>query len=207
MLTQIKEDIIKYGSLAGVKNYTPGISGNISARFGDNFVITSSGSANGYLEDCDFSVIDNNGNFLSGNPKPSSEKFLHLAFYKKRDDVNYIMHVHSPYLTAFASAGVALDEAVSPEIVYCFSKIPLAQYAIPGSDELVQKTSLYFDKYDVVLMQNHGIIVGGSSMKDAYLKLELVEEYAKSIICAKILGGAKILSDEEVEKINLLKQK
>ena len=207
MLTQIKEDIIKYGSLAGVQNYTPGISGNISARFGDNFVITSSGSANGYLEDCDFSVIDYNGNFLSGNPKPSSEKFLHLAFYKKRDDVNYIMHVHSPYLTAFASAGVALDEAVSPEIVDCFSKIPLAPYAIPGSDELLQKTSLYFDKYDVVLMQNHGIIVGGSSMKDAYLKLELVEEYAKSIICAKILGGAKILSDEEVEKINLLKQK
>jgi L-fuculose-phosphate aldolase len=207
MLTQIKEDIIKYGSLAGVKNYTPGISGNISARFGDNFVITSSGSANGYLEDCDFSVIDYNGKFLSGNPKPSSEKFLHLAFYKKRDDINYIMHVHSPYLTAFASAGVALDEAVSPEIVYCFSKIPLAQYAIPGSDELVQKTSLYFDKYDVVLMQNHGIIVGGSTMKDAYLKLELVEEYAKSIICAKILGGAKILSAEEVEKINLLKQK
>jgi hypothetical protein len=42
-------------------------------------------------------------------------------------------------------------------------------------------------------------------LKDAYLKLELCEEYAKTMIFSKILGGARILSDEEVEKIKLLK--
>lgn len=207
MLEQIKKEIIEYGNLAGVKGYTPGISGNISARFGDNVVITSSGSANGYLENEDFSVIDFSGNSVSGNPKPSSEKFLHLEFYKKRPDINYILHVHSPYLTAFAASGIALDDAISPEIVYCFGQIPLAQYAIPGSSELVEKTSVYFDEYDVVLLENHGVIVGGSTMKQAYLNLELVEEYAKTIICAKILGGAKILPKDEVEKIYLLRQK
>ena len=168
MLEQLKNEITKYGKLAGEKGYTPGI---------------------------------------SGNPKPSSEKFLHLEFYKKRADINYIMHVHSPYLTAFAARGVALEDAISPEIVYCFSKIPLAKYALPGSNELVEKTAIYFEDYDIVLLENHGVIVGGATMKQAYLNLELVEEYAKTIICAKILGGAKILPEEEVKKIYSLKQK
>ena len=207
MLEQIKNEIIEYGRIAGEKGYTPGISGNISARFEDNVVITSSGSANGYLEDNEFSVIDFDGNFVSGNLKPSSEKFLHLDFYKKRPDINYVIHVHSPYLTAFAASGKALTEAISPEIVYCFGEIPLAEYAIPGSDELVKKTSGYFANYDVVLLENHGVIVGGATMKQAYLNLELTEEYAKTLICAKILGGAKILPEEEVNKIYSLKQK
>ena len=207
MLEQIKKEITQYGKLAGERGYTPGISGNISARFGNNIVITSSGSANGYLEDSEFSVINFDGEFVSGNPKPSSEKFLHLDFYKKRPDVNYIIHVHSPYLTAFAASGQALLEAISPEIVYCFGEIPLAEYAIPGSDELVRKTSVYFENHDVVLLENHGVIVGGATMKQAYLSLELTEEYAKTLICAKILGGAKILPEEEVKKIYSLKQK
>ena len=205
MLEQIKNEITKYGRLAGEKGYTPGISGNISARFGENVVITSSGSANGYLEDSEFSVVDFAGNSISGNPKPSSEKFLHLEFYKKRPDINYILHVHSPYLTAFAACGKALEDAVSPEIVYCFSKIPLARYALPGSNELVEKSSIYFEDYDIVLLENHGVIVGGSTMKQAYLNLELAEEYAKTLICAKILGGAKILPEDEVKKIYSLK--
>lgn len=205
MLEQIKNEITKYGRLAGEKGYTPGISGNISARFGENVVITSSGSANGYLEDSEFSVVDFAGNSISGNPKPSSEKFLHLEFYKKRPDINYILHVHSPYLTAFAACGKALEDPISPEIIYCFSKIPLARYALPGSNELVEKSSIYFEDYDIVLLENHGVIVGGSTMKQAYLNLELAEEYAKTLICAKILGGAKILPEDEVKKIYSLK--
>ena len=205
MLEQIKNKITKYGRLAGEKGYTPGISGNISARFGENVVITSSGSANGYLEDSEFSVVDFAGNSISGNPKPSSEKFLHLEFYKKRPDINYILHVHSPYLTAFAACGKALEDPISPEIIYCFSKIPLARYALPGSNELVEKSSIYFEDYDIVLLENHGVIVGGSTMKQAYLNLELAEEYAKTLICAKILGGAKILPEDEVKKIYSLK--
>lgn len=207
MVEQIVEDIIKYGKLAGEKGFTPGISGNISARFGENVLITSSGSANGYLEESELSLVDFNGKYVKGNTKPSSESMLHIAFYKKRADINYIFHVHSPYLTAFASSGKALDEYISPEIIYCFGKIPLAKYAIPGSEELVKNTETYFEDYDIVLLENHGVIVGGKTIKDAYLKLELVEEYAKTVICAKILGGAKILPDEEVEKIYSLRQK
>lgn len=204
MLNKLKKNLIEYGHLAGIKGFSPGISGNLSARCDDGIIITASGCANEFLTDEDFSLIDLEGKLKQGNPKPSSEKFLHLEFYKQREDIQCIFHVHSPYLTAYASAGVALDEGISPEIIYCLDTIPLSAYALPGSAELVENTSQYFKQYDVILLANHGVIVGGSDVKDAYLKLELAEAYAKTSICAKILGGAKILTEEEIKKINLL---
>ena len=206
MFEDKKNELIEYGRMAGDKNYTPGISGNLSARCGDMVVITSSGVANGYLTENDFAVVYFDGNAIAGE-KPSSERMLHIEFYKKRPEMNYVMHVHSPYLTAFASAGIALDDKISPEIIYCFEKIPLAEYSIPGSKELVEKTSKYFENYDVVLMANHGVIIAGKDIKDAFYKLDLCENYAKTVICAKLLGGAKILPEEEAEKIYLLRQK
>ena len=205
MIEKIVKNIIKYGKTAGKKGFTPGISGNISVRRGNQIIITATGSAKGYLDENDFAIIDFDGNQISDGKKPSSEKFLHIDFYRKRNDINAIFHVHSPYLTAFAASGKALDEYVLPEIVYCFDKIPLASYALPGSQNLVDNTSKYFENNDVILMENHGVIVGGRDIKDAFLKLELCEEYAKTIICAKILGGAKILTDTQVEEIKSLK--
>ena len=54
-------------------------------------------------------------------------------------------------------------------------------------------------------MQNHGVITGGKSVKGAYLNIELAEEYAKTVLFAKYLGGAKILPEDEVKKILLLR--
>lgn len=207
MLEGLKREIIEYGRLAGEKNLTPGISGNISAKCENQIIITASGSANGYLSDGDFSVIDSEGKVIAWNEKPSTEKFLHLEYYRQRPDINCVFHTHSPYLTAYASAGMSLDMNISPEIIFCFGKIPIAEYALPGSVELVENTSKYFKEYDVVLMKNHGVIVAGKNVKDAYLKLELVEAYAKTNICAKILGGAKILDENEVQKIYELRNK
>ena len=206
MFEKEKNELIEYGRMAGEKNYTPGISGNISIRCDDKVVITSSGVANGYLTIDDFAVVDFDGNLIDGK-NPSSERMLHIEYYKKRKDINCVMHVHSPYLTAFASVGIALNEKISPEIIYCFGEIPLAKYSIPGSKELVEKTSVYFDDYDVVLMANHGVIIAGKDVKDAFYKLDLCENYAKTVIGAKLLGGAKILPREEVEKIYSLRHK
>lgn len=205
MYDKLINELIEYGRLAGVKNFTPGFSGNISARYNDKIIITATGTANGYLKREDFTVIDYNGRKIEGMKNPSSEKMLHIKFYQMRPDINYIFHVHSPYLTAFASAGKSLDQPVLAEIVYCFGKIPLAEYALPGSKDLVDNTSIYFNDYDVVLMANHGVIVGANTIEQVYLNLELCEAYAQTVLGAKLLGGAKILTEEEVEKIYLLK--
>lgn len=204
-LKELKLELVKYGRIAGEKNLTPGISGNMSARYEDKILITSSGSANGFLSEEEFSLIDFDGNLVEGNPKPSSEKMLHIRFYQMRPDINYILHMHSPYLSSFAAAGLALDEPVMPENLFYFGQIPLAEYGLPSSNDLVEKTAVYFDRYDAVLMANHGFVVGAGDIKSAYLKLELAESYAQVIINTRILGGPALLNTEQVKEIYALR--
>ena len=87
------------------------------------------------------------------------------------------------------------------ENVFYFGKIPLAEYALPSSKELVEKTSKFFNEYDAVLMANHGFIIGSKTMEDAYLKLELAESYAQVVLMTEVLGGAKELTPEQVQAI------
>lgn len=205
-ISELKQELIKYGRLAGEKNFTPGVSGNISARYdNDKVLITASGTANGYLKEDDFTLIDFDCNILEGGRKPSSEKLVHIEFYKIRPDINYILHVHSPYLSSFASAGKALDEPIMAENVFYFGHIPLAEYGLPSSRDLVEKTAKYFKYFNAVLMANHGFIVGSNTIEDAYLKLELAESYAQVVLNTKILGGAVLLNEQQVAEINALK--
>ncbi len=205
-ISGLKQELIKYGRLAGEKNFTPGVSGNISARYdNDKVLITASGTANGYLKEDDFTLIDFDCNILEGGRKPSSEKLVHIEFYKMRPDINYILHVHSPYLSSFASAGKALDEPIMAENVFYFGHIPLAEYGLPSSRDLVEKTAKYFKDFNAVLMANHGFIVGSNTIEDAYLKLELAESYAQVVLNTKILGGAVLLNEQQVAEINALK--
>ena len=69
---EVAQQIIKIGRVLGEKNYTPGYSGNISARIDNNILITVSGSANGHLKDGDFALMDFQGNSLIPNKRPSS---------------------------------------------------------------------------------------------------------------------------------------
>lgn len=205
-LRKIKSEIIEYGKLAGIKNFTPGYSGNFSARFEDKILITSSGSSNGYLSEDELVLIDFNGNLVDGNKKPSSEKMLHVEFYKQRPDVNYIIHVHAPYLSSFACCHIPLDEPIMAENVFYFGEIPLAEYGLPSSMDLVEKTAKYFKDFDAVLMANHGFIVGDKTIKDAFLKLELAESYAQVVFNTKMMGGAVLFTQKEVDEINSLKK-
>ncbi len=205
-LEKLKKELIEYGKLAGVKNFTPGYSGNFSARYEDKILITTSGSSNGYLSEDELVLIDFNGKSLEEGKKPSSEKMLHVEFYKQRPDVNYIIHVHPVFLSSFACCKIALDEPIMAENVFYFGQIPLAEYGLPGSMDLVEKTAKYFKDYDAVLMANHGFVVGDKTIKDAYLKLELAESYAQVVFNTKMMGGAVLFNQEQVDEINSLKK-
>ena len=205
MLSKEVKKIIEYGKLCGEKNYTPGYSGNISARYKDGMLITTSGSSNGYLSENDIVYTNFEGKSLEDGKKPSSEKFLHIEIYKKRPDINYIIHVHAPYLSSFASAGKDLMAPIMAENVFYFGGIPLADYALPSTMELVENTVKFFDKFDAVLMANHGFVVASKTIEDAYMKLELAESYAQVVLNTYLLGGAKLLSNSQADEILALR--
>jgi L-fuculose-phosphate aldolase len=60
----------------------------------------------------------------------------------------------------------------------------------------------FVEKHDAFLLQNHGAVTLGSSLKDAYFKMEKLEHYAMIILLARILGGEKNLSQDEIAKLS-----
>ena len=205
-ISDLKKLIIKYGAKLGEKNMSPATSGNISARFGENILITASGTCLADLCDEDIVLIDQNSNVLNGSKKPSSEKNLHKSIYEIRPDINAIIHCHSPYASAFAVSHIPLSKPIISENVFYFGEIPVAEYALPGSDKLVENTAKYFAKHDAVLLANHGIVIGAGDLKNAYYLMETAETYAQIYINSVILGGAKELSPKDIDEIYAMKK-
>lgn len=204
-ISEIKKQIIKYGTKLGEKNMSPATSGNISVRHGENILITCSGTCLGELDENDIVLIDKNADILDGGKKPSSEKNLHNAIYAIRNDVNAIVHCHSPYASAFAVCHKPLSKPIICENVFYFGEIPVADYALPGSDKLVENTAKYFSKHNAVLLANHGIVIAAKDLKNAYYLMETAETFAQIYLNSLLLGGAKELCKQDIEEIYKLR--
>ena len=183
----------------------PATSGNIS-RFEEDIIFMSrSGVCLGDMGNEDVSELNINGDLLNGI-KPSSEKLMHLEIYKKRPDIKAVIHIHCPYTTSFAVCHKEMNEPILPEFIYNFGTVPSAKYALPSSIELAQEVSEYFSNgHNAVLMQNHGLVAGGKTLKEVFYHLESIQAYAKTYFAAKFLGKIHKLNKDEIKKINDLK--
>ena len=198
-----KYEIIEMGRKLYEKDLTFATSGNISVKTDRGIFITASGSALGNLKDCDLVLIDFEGNEISEG-KASSEKMLHIAIYMQRPDVKAIIHTHPVALTSFAVCHEPLKEPIMSENILYFEDIPVADYAMPSSMELVEKTVQHLNNRDVVMMANHGAISVANNLLNAFYKMETAEYYAKVTLNTRILGNPKNLSDKDVlDLVNL----
>ena len=170
-----------------------GKSGNISKRIkssiGDIVAITPTLTSLSDLKPEDIVLIDMQGNILT-NGVPSSEVNMHLEIYKKRQDVNAIVHTHSTYATGFAFSNKRLKrlegfgEIKNPYLNYI-------EYEKPGSDELAKNASDNINDEDVLILKNHGVICVSDSLKEAMLLAVFVEETAKTQFITHMLNSVK----------------
>jgi L-fuculose-phosphate aldolase len=176
--------------------------GNLSVRLdAQRILVTPAGSCKGRLAPEDLLITDLEGKVLSGTRRPSSEMQMHLIYYRSRPDVRAICHAHPPTATGFAAAGRALEEAVLPEVIVGLGKIPLAPYGTPGTWELCAGLEPLVHNYDAILLENHGVVTCGSDLSTAHQRLETVEQFARVMLTAELLGGPHLLPREEVQKL------
>lgn len=207
ILDNFKKELSEIGKRIYNKGLTPGTSGNISIRYENNILISSSGSCLGDMEDSDIVILNINGDIIEGNNKPSSEKEMHLEIYRKRSDITSIIHVHPPKSTAFSVAGIPLDSPILSEVVFALGQIPVAEYATPSSDKLASTVSNYFLNHDAVLLANHGVVIGGQKLKETFYKLETLESYAEIYLWTKLLGSSNELSQDNIQELIQIRQK
>ena len=202
-----KNSILYWSKRLYQKGMSPATSGNISIKTQDGILISASGTCLNDMDENDIVLIDYNGNVKEGSKKPSSEKIMHSEIYTRRDDINAIIHCHCPVITAFAVAGVPMKKPILPDFALLYDEIPLIPYFCPSSIELALKVGEVFEKNDVALLKNHGIVLGDTSLQNAFYKLELIRTYTEAYFGAEVLGGAKALSKKAVNEIKKLYRK
>jgi L-fuculose-phosphate aldolase len=176
--------------------------GNISVRLDEyQILVTPSGKCKGRLAMDDLLVTDLSGDVVRGAGRPSSEMLMHLLFYRSRPDVRAICHAHPPTATGFATAGRSLEEPVLPEVIVGLGSIPLASYGTPGTWEVCAGLEPLVHNYDAILLENHGVVTCGPDLEAAYQRMETVEQFAKVMLTAELLGGPHLLPRVEVQKL------
>ena len=138
----------------------------------------------------DIVIVDLDGRQLDGYRKVTSEVSMHLAVYRHRDDVTAVIHSHPPIATAFACVGRGLEEMLCQEAAMTLGVVPLATYATTGTEEVAASLAPFIPDHDAILMANHGAVSYGTTILEAFQKMEIVEHLANIALVAHQLGGA-----------------
>jgi L-fuculose-phosphate aldolase len=140
---------------------------------------------------------------MEGLHKPSSEYPFHQAIYEVRPDIKAIVHAHPSALVSFSIVRQVPDTSVIPQANHVCGKVGYSKYEMPGSEELGKSISGSFKKgFDCVLMENHGTVVGGKHLSDAFEKFETLEFCARTIMEGSSIGTVKPLNDEQIDLFN-----
>ena len=200
----IKIEMCEIGKRVDNRGMVAANDGNFSVKLSDNeFLCTPTGVSKGFMTPEYICKVDAEGNVIEANEgfKPSSEIKMHMRVYKEREDVKAVVHAHPMYATTFAVCGLPLTEPIMPEAVLSLGTVPLAKYGTPSTMEIPDAVSEYLPYYDAVLLENHGALSYADSLMGAYHKMESLEFYARLLYQAKMLGGPKELTDEQVKRL------
>ncbi|MBD8513633.1 aldolase [Photobacterium sp. CAU 1568] len=200
----LREEMVTLARSMFERGYATGGAGNLSLKLPDgNFLTTPTGSSFGRLVAERLSVVDIDGNHLSGD-RPSKEIAFHLAIYRNSPDCNAIVHLHSTYLTALSCLeGLDSDNAIKPFTPYYVMRVgqlPVIPYLRPGDPQIATELANRAADYRAFLLANHGPVITGTDLRDAVDNAEELEETAK---LALMLDGKAIryLTDAEVSDL------
>ena len=198
MMNQLNEKMSLAIWIAGqlfARRMGPGTTGNLSFLHNDVLYITASGTCFGNLKPEDFTAYHIKEKTYTGK-KPSKELQLHLSVYQNRQQTQAVIHVHSTYAVLYSCIAEDTDEADVPEytpyLKIKVGKVGMIPYAKPGSTELFEQFEANMRRGDAWLLKNHGPVVGGKDLMDAFACLEELEEACRIAWELKDMGVPQI---------------
>ena len=177
------EHFVYYCHKISEKRLSPGTSGNVSLRHEDFIFITASGLSMEEVEPYNILKVDIKTGHVQAPDntafQPSSEWPMHKAIYQARPDIHAILHAHPTKATALAACHDTLQPGLIAESVAHLGNVPLIPYELPGTDALAKCITDHIGDANAILLTNHGAIVMGATLREAYYRLELLESMAE----------------------------
>lgn len=201
--------LIEVGRQLADGGYVVANDGNMSCMIGPDLVVaTPTGVSKGSMTGDMFSVLDLDGNVvLPGSLGVSSEIRMHLRVYRENKRVRAVVHAHPVTATAFAAAGIPLDDSILTESVTAVGSLPVARFAVPGTKEVPESIAPFCNEYNGALLANHGVITWGESLGQAFFRLQWAEQTAKvTLITRFIIGHHNTLSKDQVSALEPIRE-
>src|SRR5688572_23082759 len=196
-----RREIVRVGKLLYDRSYVVSSDGNVSVRLDDGRVLaTPTQTCKGRMTEDSLALTDLDGKPLNDR-RASSELAMHLLIYRERPDVKSVCHAHPPHGSAFAVAGLAIDEPILSEVILTLGCVPLAEYGTPSTEELSKAMRPLLKHHNALLMANHGAVAYGADLWQAFDRMETLEHTARIAILARMLGGSKNLPADAIEKL------
>ena len=173
--------------------------GNLSILDDNNDMwITPAGIDKGKLRPADIICVHPDGS-MEGPHRPSSEYPFHRAIYTRRHDLRAIVHAHPPAIVAYSIVGQVPDTNIIPQANQICGPIGMAPYALPGSEELGENIAdTLAQGYNMVLLENHGLVAAGENLLAAFQRLETLDFCARTLINARRLGNYSTLTPAQL---------
>jgi L-fuculose-phosphate aldolase len=184
-----------------------GAEGNVSVRVGDRLLVTPAGARKGEVKAADCVVLEIASGVVRGRGAASTEVQMHLAIYRSRDDVNAVVHAHPPTATGFAVARRPIPAGALAEVAGVLGRVPLVEYHRPGTGELGAAVAAAMRGADAALLANHGAVTVGPDPTAALNLMESLEQAARILVSAHILGGVTELHPQEVLELDQGRQR
>ena len=200
---QLRADVARFSRRLHAMGWVANHDGNVSVRLGrDRFLCTPTALSKADVDESMLLVVDGQGKVVEGTRKAFGELDLHLAVYRARPDANAVLHAHPAHATAFGVSGVALDVATMPEFVVSLGAgVPTVPLAMPKSTEAVQGVESAARRSHAFLVAGNGAFSLGVDLEQAYLRLELVEHYARIMMLARQAGTPRPLPSAMLAKL------
>jgi len=178
--------------------------GNISLKISDNIIaLTPSATDKGNMKWEEVGLLTLEGENITPDLKPSIEAEMHLSIYRKKD-VKAIVHAHPTFTTAFTAMKNRINIKLTAEACAILEEPFFVPYAIMGSRKLAEQVSHNVDKSDILLLENHGVLTTGSTLLQAFDKIEVLENAARMTLIVDFAGKKKSLSKEKIKEIEKL---
>lgn len=198
---KIIEEILAIGIQMDQKGMVNAYEGNLSIKEKGLIYITPSGKRKVELTPNMIAVLNEEGEQIAGDCKPSSELPMHTAAYRMRPDVGAVIHCHSPYLTAHAICNQPIECRAYAEFLMLAGDIPVVPYGKPGTDEIFAKMGPFLKGHNIVLLANHGPLCVGPDLKTAFNRIDSAERIARILTITKQIGPLADLPAYEIARL------
>jgi len=195
-----REELIGTARAMNAAGLNVGTAGNLSIRTRRGFLITPTGMPYDSLRPSDVVEVAWGGE-ASGSRLPSSEWRMHLGVYSSKQEVEAILHCHSPYATAVSCLRRSIPAFHYMVAVAGGTDVRCAAYATFGTEELAHNAVEALQDRRACLLANHGMLVLGASLERALALALEVENLARQYAIALSAGEPVVLDEREMAVI------